>query len=163
MSHNGTTLIETSVKSKSKKISLMMWPFPYDPLRSGQKIGEGVDNRSTPIILIVLVLRLFLSIQANFKISGIPRKFVEKPCCSVFSDKYSAIIFPLCLTSFLFDYFITLLYICDALRDLVSFVQFKKNAKNTHGEMILQVEAFNFTKSNTPQSLFFTLFKLYKQ
>ena len=38
--------------------------------------------------------------------------------------------------------------ICDALRDLVLFVQFKK--------------ACNFTKINTPPWVFFTFFKLYK-
>ena len=40
--------------------------------------------------------------------------------------------------------------ICGALRDLVSFVQFKKR------------EACNFTKSNTPPWVFFTFFKLYE-
>ena len=43
--------------------------------------------------------------------------------------------------------------ICGALRDLILFVQFKKNVKNTHGgELLLvklQVKAWNFTKNNT--------------
>ena len=46
----------------------------------------------------------------------------------------------------------------DALHDLVPFVQFKKNVKNTH-----EAEACNFTKSNTPPWLFFMFFKLYKR
>ena len=36
-----------------------------------------------------------------------------------------------------------------------------KNAKNTHGEVLLLV-ACNFAKSNTPPWVFFTFFKLYK-
>ena len=46
--------------------------------------------------------------------------------------------------------------ICDALHDLVSFVQFKKNMKNAYGGVLLLV------KSNTPLWAFFTFFKLYK-
>ena len=53
----------------------------------------------------------------------------------------------------------------DALHDLVSLVQFKKR-ENTHGGVLLlvklQAKAWNFTKSNTPPWLFFTVFKLYK-
>ena len=41
-----------------------------------------------------------------------------------------------------------------------------KNVKNTHGEVLflvkLQVLACNFTKSDTPPSVFFTFFKQYK-
>ena len=48
--------------------------------------------------------------------------------------------------------------ICDALRDLVSFVQFK-NVKNTHGGVLLLI-ACNFNKSSTPLWLFFTFFEL---
>ena len=47
--------------------------------------------------------------------------------------------------------------ICDALRDLVSFVQFKKR-ENTHGGVLLLV---HFSKSNTPLWVLFMLFKLY--
>ena len=55
----------------------------------------------------------------------------------------------------------------DVLRDLVPFAQLK-NAKNTHGEVILlvkvQVSACNFTKSIVPPWVFFSrfFFKLYK-
>ena len=53
--------------------------------------------------------------------------------------------------------------ILDALRNLVLFVQFK-NMKNTHGRVVLlvklQVEACNFTKSDTPPWVFFTFFKI---
>ena len=45
-----------------------------------------------------------------------------------------------------------LLSICDALRDLVSFVQFKKSEKHPS----------NFTKNNTLLWVFFTFFKTYK-
>ena len=47
---------------------------------------------------------------------------------------------------------------CDALRDFVPFVQFKKR-KNTHGGVVLLAEACNFAKSKTPPWLFFTIFK----
>ena len=54
--------------------------------------------------------------------------------------------------------------ICDPLRDLVSFVQFK-NRKNIHGGVFLlvklQAKACNFTKSNTPPWVFLTFF-MYK-
>ena len=52
--------------------------------------------------------------------------------------------------------------ICDVLRNLVPFVQFK-NVKDTHGWMLLvsEASACNFTKSNTPW-VFFTFFKSYK-
>ena len=49
--------------------------------------------------------------------------------------------------------------ICDALRDLVRFVQFK-NVKNTHGGVSIlvkfQASACNFTKIYTPLWVFFT-------
>ena len=55
--------------------------------------------------------------------------------------------------------------ICDALRDLVSFVQFK-NRKNTDGGVALfvklQAKACNLTKSNTSPWVFFTFLKLFK-
>ena len=55
--------------------------------------------------------------------------------------------------------------ICDALRDLVPFVQFK-NAKNTNGGVLLLVNlqalACNFAKSITHRWVFFTFFKLYE-
>ena len=54
---------------------------------------------------------------------------------------------------------------CDALGDLVPFVQFK-NVKNTHGGVLilvkLQAEACNFTKINIPPWVFFTIFKFDK-
>ena len=40
-----------------------------------------------------------------------------------------------------------------------------KNVKNTHGGVLLLVKlqtGCNFTKSNTPPSVFFTFLKLYK-
>ena len=74
-------------------------------------------------------------------------------------------------------------FICDVLRDLVSFVQFKKrekhpwrsitlskvagylynlkNVKNTHGGVLFLVklqEACNFTKNETPPWVFFSVF-----
>ena len=56
--------------------------------------------------------------------------------------------------------------IWDALLDLVPFLYNFKNVKNTHGGVIFLVkllaEACNFTKSNSPPWVFFTLFKLYK-
>ena len=46
--------------------------------------------------------------------------------------------------------------ICDALRDFVPFVQFKKRGKHPW-------RSVNFsTKSNTPLWVFFTFFKLHK-
>ena len=55
--------------------------------------------------------------------------------------------------------------ICDALRDLVPFAQFK-NTNNTHRGVLLlvklQASACNFTKSNTPPWVFFMFFKLYE-
>ena len=58
-------------------------------------------------------------------------------------------------------------YICDTLRDLISFVQFNvKNAKNIHGGVFLlvklQTSAYNFTKSKTSPYVFFMLFNLRK-
>ena len=57
------------------------------------------------------------------------------------------------------------LSIGDALRDLVTFVQFKKR-ENTHGGVlrlvVLQAEACDFTKSNTPPWFFFTFSKMNK-
>ena len=57
-------------------------------------------------------------------------------------------------------------YMCDALHDLVPFVQFKK-CENTNGKVFLliqlQSEACNFTKSITLPWVHFTFFlKLYK-
>ena len=46
-----------------------------------------------------------------------------------------------------------LLWICDALRDLVPFIQLKKR-ENTHGGVLLL--ACNFTKSNSLPWVFFT-------
>ena len=55
-------------------------------------------------------------------------------------------------------------YICDALHDLILFVQFKKRGKHPWRSVtfILQLKPCNFTKSNTPPWVFFTFFKLYK-
>ena len=57
------------------------------------------------------------------------------------------------------------LIICDALCDLVPFVQFKKSEKHSWGELILvklQASVCIFTKINTPPWVFFTFFKLHK-
>ena len=58
-------------------------------------------------------------------------------------------------------------FIWDVLRDLVPSVQFKKREKHpwrsvTFSPLVKLEAAYNFTKSNTPPWLFFTLFKLYK-
>ena len=45
--------------------------------------------------------------------------------------------------------------ICDVLRDLVPFAQFKKHEK-------LPWKSVTFTKSNIPLWVFFTVFKWYK-
>ena len=54
--------------------------------------------------------------------------------------------------------------ICDALRNLVLFVQIKKR-ENTHGGVLLFVKlqdsTCNFIESNTPPWKFLTFFKLY--
>ena len=53
--------------------------------------------------------------------------------------------------------------ICDALRNLVPFVQFEKCEKHswrTDNFSKLQSLAFNFTKIITPPWVFFTFFKL---
>ena len=56
---------------------------------------------------------------------------------------------------------------CDALRDLVSFVQFKKR-KNIYGGVLVLVKlqakslkVCSFTKTNTPPWVFFTFLKLH--
>ena len=48
-------------------------------------------------------------------------------------------------------------YICDVLRDLVPFVQFKKREKHPQRNA-----TFSKVKSNTPPWVFFMFFKLYK-
>ena len=56
-----------------------------------------------------------------------------------------------------------LLLIWDSLSDLILFVQFEKCDKHPWRSVTFsKVEACNFTKSNTPLWVFFTLFKLYK-
>ena len=55
-----------------------------------------------------------------------------------------------------FTFNFSVIFICDALRSLVPFVQFK-NVKNTHGGVLLL-----FTKGSTPPWVFYTFFKLYK-
>ena len=55
---------------------------------------------------------------------------------------------------------ILVIIFCDALHDLVPFVQFK-NLKNTHAGVLLLVK-LQASKSNTPPWVFFTFFKLYK-
>ena len=47
----------------------------------------------------------------------------------------------------------------DALRDLVSFVKFKKREKYPWW---IVASTYNFTRSNTPSCVFFTFLKLYK-
>ena len=55
----------------------------------------------------------------------------------------------------------SILYICDALGDLVLFVQFKKLEKHSQQSVTFsKLESCNFTKSNTTPWLFFTRFKL---
>ena len=55
----------------------------------------------------------------------------------------------------------SILYICDALGDLVLFVQFKKLEKHSRQSVTFsKLESCNFTKSNTTPWLFFTRFKL---
>ena len=55
---------------------------------------------------------------------------------------------------------LVLVFVRDALCDLVPFVQFKKR-ENTHRGVLLLV-ASNFTKSNTLPCMLFTFYKLYK-
>ena len=58
-----------------------------------------------------------------------------------------------------------LLHICDALRDLVPFVQFKKREKYPWRSITFSKVVgftFNFTKSYASPLVFFTFFKLYK-
>ena len=55
----------------------------------------------------------------------------------------------------------THIYIWDALRDLVPFVQIKKRKKHPWRSVTLSKVA-GFTKSNTPPWVFFTFFILYK-
>ena len=47
---------------------------------------------------------------------------------------------------------------CDALRDLVPFVQFKKREKHSWRSVTFS-KACNFTKSNTPPLKFLKLYK----
>ena len=51
--------------------------------------------------------------------------------------------------------------ICDTMRDLVLFVQFKKREKHPWGS-VTSAEASNLTKSNTTPLVFFTFFQWYK-
>ena len=57
------------------------------------------------------------------------------------------------------------LLICDALRDLVSFVQFKNHEKHPWSSATFrrkfQAEVCNFTKSSTLPWLFFHIFHIY--
>ena len=56
--------------------------------------------------------------------------------------------------------------ICDVLRDLEPFVQFKKREKHSWRRVtfstVAAFKACDFTKSNNPPWVFFTFFKLYK-
>ena len=52
------------------------------------------------------------------------------------------------------------MFICDVLRDLLPFLQFKKRGKYPRRRLLLV--ACNSAKSNTPPWVFFTFFKLYK-
>lgn len=58
---------------------------------------------------------------------------------------------------------VIVMQIRDALRDLISFVKFKKD-QSTHGGVLLLVKlqdkACNFNKSNIPVWVLFTFFKL---
>ena len=51
----------------------------------------------------------------------------------------------------------------DALRDLVPFVQFKKREKHPWRSVTFsKIAGCNFTESNNPPWVFFTIFKLCK-
>ena len=52
--------------------------------------------------------------------------------------------------------------ICDALRDLIPFVQFKKREKHPWRSVNFSNNNCNFTKISTPPWVFFTFFKLFK-
>ena len=55
--------------------------------------------------------------------------------------------------------------ICDAMHDLISFLQFKKHERHSWRSITFSkklVKSYNFTKSNTAPWVFFTFFKLYK-
>ena len=54
-----------------------------------------------------------------------------------------------------------LVTVCDALCDLVPFVQFKKREKHSWRSLTFS-KVRDFTKSNTPAWVFFTFLKLYK-
>ena len=56
------------------------------------------------------------------------------------------------------------LHMCDAWRDLVPIVQFKKREKHPEKNVTSSKVTFllNVTKSNIPPWVFFTFFKLYK-
>ena len=53
-------------------------------------------------------------------------------------------------------------FYCDALRDLIPFVQFEKREKHPWKSVTFNKvgKDCNFTKSNTSQWVFFTFFKL---
>ena len=53
-------------------------------------------------------------------------------------------------------------FICDALGDLVPFVQFKKREKNPWRKVNFSKVAGFKPPANTPPWVFFTFFKLYK-
>ena len=58
-----------------------------------------------------------------------------------------------------------IIYHCDILRDYVPLIQFKNvktHMKECYLQESFQLQACNFTKSNTPPLIFFTFFKLYK-
>ena len=60
-------------------------------------------------------------------------------------------------------HFFNIRYICDALCDLLPFVQFKKREQRPWRSVTFsQAEVCNFTKSNTPPWVFFTFLKLCK-
>ena len=52
-------------------------------------------------------------------------------------------------------------FLCDALRDLVPFEQFKKREKHLWGSFTFR-KAYNATKTSFPPWVFFTFFELYK-
>ena len=56
------------------------------------------------------------------------------------------------------------MYVCDALRDFLSFEQFKKREKHPWRSVTFSKVGVvcSFTKSNTPPWVFFTFLKLYK-
>ena len=74
----------------------------------------------------------------------------------IFFEIFRTIILEFCFE----ELFLSHIYY-DALRDFVPFVLFKKREKHSWGSVTFS-KACNFTKTNTPPSVFFTFLKFYK-